>query len=108
MTHYHVGMRGIDGIVYINLDHRIDRKELIESEFERLRISSEKIHCRSAVYNQLNGTKGCLLSHIQSLTYAIEKGWEAVLILEDDIIFTQKLNVIENQLGNFFRGAKDQ
>ena len=38
-------MRGIDGIIYINLDHRTDRKALIEQELNRLRILlKDKMH----------------------------------------------------------------
>ncbi|QVL57341.1 MAG: glycosyltransferase family 25 protein [Simkaniaceae bacterium] len=101
-------MRGIDGMIYINLDHRTDRKKLMENELDRFGIPPEKIHRLSAVYNQLNGTKGCLLSHIKALTLAIENGWEKVLILEDDIIFSKKLDAIESQLESFFRDTDEQ
>lgn len=95
-------MRGIDGIIYINLDHRTDRKKLIESELHRIGVPNEKVHRFSAIYDRFNGTKGCLLSHIQALDLAIEKGWERVLILEDDVVFIKKQKEIENQLAYFF------
>ncbi|MCB1072767.1 MAG: glycosyltransferase family 25 protein [Chlamydiia bacterium] len=101
-------MRGVDGIIYINLDHRIDRKELMESELQQLGVPKEKIHRLSAVYDRFNGTKGCLLSHIQSLTLAMERGWEKVLILEDDVVFTKNLEFLENQLSYFFQAAKGE
>lgn len=95
-------MRGVDGIIYINLDHRTDRKNLIESELHRIGVPNEKVYRLSAIYDRFNGTRGCLLSHIQALNLAIDKGWEKVLILEDDVLFIKKLKDLEGQLAYFF------
>jgi|GEM_PF-813954 GR25 family glycosyltransferase involved in LPS biosynthesis len=95
-------MRGIDGIIYINLDHRTDRKALIEQELNRLRIPQEKIFRLGAVFDRLNGTKGCMLSHIKALELAQKMGWERTLILEDDAFFIEGRETIESALSTFY------
>lgn len=101
-------MRGIDGIIYINLDHRTDRKELMEQEFERLGIPQEKVHRQSGVFDRLNGAKGCMLSHIQALELAEKRGWETTLILEDDALFISDLASMESSLDTFYESVGDE
>lgn len=74
----------IDGPYYINLDHRNDRKILIEEEFKRLNITSfVRI---PAIYTPGDGATGCLASHIKALETAPES-CDAIWICEDDIEF---------------------
>ena len=74
----------IDGPYYINLDHRNDRKILIEEEFKRLNISSfVRI---PAIYTPGDGATGCLASHIKALETSPESS-DAIWICEDDIEF---------------------
>ncbi|MCB1114908.1 MAG: glycosyltransferase family 25 protein [Chlamydiia bacterium] len=98
-------MEAIDGIIYINLDHCTERKKEIEKEFSRLNIPPKKIHRLSGVYDQLNGTRGCLLSHMMALQLAIKKKWQSVLICEDDIFFTCDGKVLEQKLNEFISFA---
>lgn len=98
-------MRGIDGIIYINLDHRTDRKELIEREFDRLGIPQKKVHRQSGIFDRLNGAKGCMLSHIKALELAESKGWERTLILEDDALFISDLESMELSLDTFYESV---
>jgi len=44
-------MDQIDAILYINLEHRTDRREHLEAEFKRMGIPAEKIHRINAIKN---------------------------------------------------------
>lgn len=69
----------LDGVVYINLDKRTDRREHMEKMTKLL----PNVHRFSAIeYNP--GYIGASKSHIGALKLAIEKRWKNVLILEDD------------------------
>lgn len=69
----------LDGVIYINLDKRTDRREHMEQMTKLL----PNVHRFSAIeYDP--GYIGASKSHIGVLKLAIEKGWKNVLILEDD------------------------
>jgi len=71
----------IEKIVYINLEHRTDRKAEIEKELEI--IPAEKVLRFNAISDS-NRAFGCTKSHIAVIEMAIDKGWSSVLVLEDD------------------------
>ena len=71
----------VEKIVYINLEHRMDRKAELEKELEI--IPKEKVLRFNAIADS-NGSFGCTKSHIAVLELAIENGWSSVLVLEDD------------------------
>lgn len=100
-----MGEKGInlfDQIVYINLDHRKDRKKSILSELGRLGADRAKICRISAHYDPLNGTRGCVMSHIKALDLAKIKGWNHFLILEDDCLFTEDERKVDALIKLFF------
>ena len=71
-------------IRYINLDHRVDRRNSIESELRKLSISNYK---RFSAISNKNGALGCASSH-----YELVKAWdisqsEFLMIIEDDVVF---------------------
>lgn len=76
-------------IVYINLDHRTDRRAQIEAELDRVLGTprSTTIH-RFPAIRHLHGAVGCALSHLAVLRMAQSAQWDEVLILEDDVWFT--------------------
>jgi hypothetical protein len=74
----------IDKAVYINLDHREDRRQLMNKFKNEGHIPDEKFVRYSAVSNS-NGIIGCALSHIGVLKMAKKHEWKSVLILEDDL-----------------------
>jgi GR25 family glycosyltransferase involved in LPS biosynthesis len=80
-------MNTIDAIIYINLDHRKDREESILNELKLFDVPAEKIHRIAGIYNKECGHIGCGQAHINALNLAVEKGWDRVLILEDDFYF---------------------
>lgn len=68
---------------YINLDHRTDRRAEVEKEFEEKGLTVE----RFSATQYSPGAIGCNLSHIGVLTTARGRGYEAVMIFEDDFQF---------------------
>ena len=97
----------IDGVLYINLSHRTDRKEHIEKELNKLSPILSNIERIDAVKHR-NGGKGCGLSHIKALETAKKRNWKNVLIVEDDLIFKPQTNPVTylndtlNKLNNNF------
>lgn len=71
----------IEKVVYINLEHRTDRREQIEKELSI--IPSEKVLRFNAIKHN-NGGIGCVQSHIAVLEMAISEGWSNYLVVEDD------------------------
>jgi len=77
----------IDAVLYINLDHRADRKKHIEKELATMGVDPARIHRIPAIYESLCGHLGCALSHVKALELIQEKGWATTIILEDDFQF---------------------
>ncbi len=97
----------IDGIIYINLEHRTDRlrhiqTQLIESPVAKLLgIPRAKIHRLNAHYDKKNGPAGCAKSHTMALKLALEKKWTRVMVIEDDFIWNSDTNYVVNNLTKF-------
>jgi len=91
----------LGGTFYINLDRRTDRRAEIEEEISRMGISGERF---SAVDVPTNGIIGCMMSHLEVLTLAKERGYPSVLILEDDFTFI----VGKEELWNILDSANEE
>lgn len=78
----------IDKIIYINLATRNDRKTQLLDDLKRLNAPEDKILRFEAIKHNLSYI-GCALSHRNVLEICIENGWQRVMILEDDMQFTQ-------------------
>lgn len=76
----------LDKVVYINLQHRVDRRRRIEYQLSKYIPGHKIIRC-DAIYNKNNGHVGCSESHIKSLKMAIKNNWKNVLIVEDDAVW---------------------
>jgi glycosyl transferase family 25 len=74
----------IDKIVYINLDHRQDRRDIMKKFFTEGQIPEDKI-IRCPAIRTSKGYVGCLRSHTKALQMAKDNNWKNVLILEDDL-----------------------
>ncbi len=74
---------GIGGVFYINLDHRLDRKEQIEGELAAMGLPFE----RFPAIKKKPGILGCGQSHLAVLKEAQRRGYESVLMFEDDFKF---------------------
>jgi GR25 family glycosyltransferase involved in LPS biosynthesis len=90
------GINRLDAIIYINLENRSDRKELLMAELTKLNTDMSKVHKVSGVYMPKNGHKGCIQSHILALNMIKMNKWERVLILEDDAELDMDPEIINN------------
>jgi len=91
----------IEHVVYINLDHRTDRRKHVEEQLGRV-FSADKIQ-RFAAIKDSNGGKGCMKSHLAVLELAKENGWSNVLVVEDDFTwnnFDKGAPILERFLAN--------
>jgi glycosyl transferase, family 25 len=75
-------MELIEKVVYINLERRKDRLEQIKQELSIF--PPEKVHRFNAISHE-KGLIGCVKSHIAVLEMAISQNWKNVLIVEDDM-----------------------
>ena len=96
-------MQNINQILYINMDNRTDRLQIIEAEFERIGIKSNICTRFPACSYKGCPNSGCLLSHANALEMAYTMGYENVLILEDDFIFIEDINKINHDISEFFK-----
>jgi glycosyl transferase family 25 len=95
-------MDTIEKVVYINLAHRSDRKEQVEKELSIF--PPEKIVRFDAIKHDEGGI-GCSLSHAAVLELAIQNNWKNVLIVEDDLQWTnfeKASQLLENLVRNPF------
>lgn len=95
-------MDKINGVIYINLDNREDRKKLIMDEMAKMGIPPSKIHKVSGIYIPKNGHKGCVQSHILALNIAKMNNWDTALILEDDAELNVSVDDFNKKLNNIF------
>ena len=94
------GINQLDAIIYINLEDRNDRKELLMKELEKLKTDMSKVHKVSGVYMPKNGHKGCIQSHILALNMIKMNNWNRVLILEDDAELNMTPEIVNSLINN--------
>lgn len=93
-------MDDIIHVFYINLEHRTDRKRHVEDQL--LKIGLDGVAVRfPAILNEY-GAIGCTMSHLECLTMAAKNNWSHVMILEDDILFTDP-ELFKLQLNRFLK-----
>ncbi len=83
-----MSLNRFEQILYINLSHRTDRKERLLEELNKMGVDQSRVTRIDAHYDPLHGHRGCAISHHKAITHAIECGYQNVLILEDDFVFT--------------------
>jgi len=86
---------------YINLLSRPDRKIHVENQLKNIGVNAERFHA----IKMPNGALGCSLSHLKLIETAKANNFEHILIVEDDIFFTQP-NVFINQFNKFLSNHK--
>lgn len=89
----------IDKIFYINMEKRKDRRSEIELELNNFNLPFERFE---AIETNGFGILGCGKSHLAVLKLAKERGYENILILEDDFTFTVTKEFFEQSLTKFF------
>ena len=93
----------IDGIFYINLERRTDRRDLIEMDLNKVSIKAE----RFVGIPFEPGIVGCGKSHLSVMKLAKERGYKNVLILEDDFTFLTDRETLDKSLNTFFNDVGD-
>jgi len=91
----------LDRIFYINLEYRKDRKEEIETELQKYNLL-DKSERFVGFHVPEQGILGCSKSHLAVLKLAKERGYNHVLILEDDFEFLVSKEEFERNLTGFF------
>ncbi|OHV09521.1 hypothetical protein [Kushneria phosphatilytica] len=90
----------IDGVLCISLQERSDRRALIQQEFAGFDHEIEFVKVRR---DEQNPVRGCYLSHQRCAALALERGWQRVLILEDDATFLPPTPRQIQRLNRFLR-----
>jgi GR25 family glycosyltransferase involved in LPS biosynthesis len=89
----------IDGIFYINLDKRTDRRAEIEQELTNMDLPFERF---PAIETPGRGILGCGCSHLSVFKLAKERKYKNVLIFEDDFYFIVTKEQLYNSLNLLF------
>lgn len=89
----------IKHIFYINLEHRKDRKEHVETQLKSVGLTQFE---RFNAVKLSNGRVGCSMSHLQCLKLAKERNYDHLLICEDDTTFLNP-TLFKNQINTFFQ-----
>ena len=76
---------------YINLLSRPDRKQHVENQLKTIGINAERFNA----IKMSNGAVGCSMSHLKIIETAKANDWDHVLIVEDDILFTNPSLFVE-------------
>lgn len=92
----------IKHVLYINLEHRTDRKTHVLNELDKIGLVAERFN---AVKLE-NGAIGCSMSHLKCVQHAKKMGWEHLCIVEDDITFTNPKLFIR-QLNKFLKSQEN-
>ena len=87
---------------YINLDSRPDRKAHVERQMSNIGIPVS----RFKAIKLSNGALGCSMSHLKILEFAKINNLPHVLIVEDDILFTD-VSLFTTQFNKFLELHKD-
>ncbi|HZT15350.1 MAG TPA: glycosyltransferase family 25 protein [Gaiellaceae bacterium] len=78
------GLARLSGARVINLRSRPDRLETVKAELARIRL--DEVDVFEGIAHE-NGLLGCGLSHRACLEQMVERGWESMLVCEDDVQF---------------------
>lgn len=81
----------IQHVHYINLRSRPDRKQHVETQLASVGLPFERFNA----IQMSNGAIGCSMSHLKLLETAKANAWDHILIVEDDILFTNPTLFVE-------------
>src|SRR5690554_2401340 len=74
----------VDGVLCISLGEREDRRMLLREQCARIHLEVEFLLVKR---DSEDPQRGCFHSHQRCAELMLERGWQRVLILEDDILF---------------------
>lgn len=103
--------REVDAIYLINSKSRLDRWHSVLRELARAHAPFDRIVRIVAIEpgerTRVNGTIGCLQSHIAAIRKAQQAGHSHVLIMEDDFSFTSDVDAHLDDLATFISRRYD-
>ena len=85
-------------VVYINLDHREDRRTHVETQLKSIGIENA---VRFSAIKHDDGALGCSMSHLKCVENAKKNNDKYLMVCEDDIEFTDP-DLFTTQLNSFF------
>lgn len=95
-TKMHPLLKTFQKAIYINLDHRTDRKIHIGSELKKIGLDTERFTAleptEKLTFSSI-GHRGCVLSHRAIIQKALDEEIKNILIIEDDCCFTDDFNI---------------
>lgn len=105
-----------DNIFCINLEKRPDRKNTLEDQLQKSKMKVEWFRGydgdilkpfidKNIFVRRTGGYLGCLLSHLEVIKISYRRGYETVLILEDDISIHKNLH---EEFGKIINNIKNQ
>ena len=83
-----------DKIYYINLEKRNKRNDECLFELNKHGIIAERFNAIDSSELNISGQLGCLMSHLELIKKAKANNYNTILILEDDVIFSNNINDI--------------
>lgn len=92
-------MNRIDRIFLINLEKRLNE---FAQECEKMNIPQTSVECFEAIGHQENQDLRRTLSHLAVVKLAKEKGYQNVLIFEDNFKFDVNRGILDQRLAHFF------
>lgn len=92
-----------EGIIYVNLANKTERKQKLLENLKQLDIPDNMIHRIDANYNEHCGHLGCSKSHIKGINLAKQNNWKRFLVLEDDFRFKLSKDKIFNMLSDIYQ-----
>ena len=95
------GIADIKNIFYINLESRLDRRNSIETQLKNIGLTNFE---RFNAIKVMDGRVGCTMSHIKCLEMAKERGYNHLLICEDDTFFLDP-KLFKTQLTTFLKNG---
>ena len=93
----------IKNVFYINLNNRPDRKLHVELQLQNIGIYNSQ---RFDAIKMNNGAIGCSMSHLKLIENAKANNLDHILIVEDDILFTNP-HLFVTQFNKFLSNHKD-
>ena len=96
-------IKDINHVFFINLDTRPDRKSHVEIQLNNIGLNN---HQRFNAIKMQNGAIGCSMSHLKLIETAKSNKWDHILIVEDDILFTNP-TLFRLQLNKFLSNHKE-
>jgi hypothetical protein len=93
----------VDGLIFINLEDREDRRKVLMNELRRMKVPVNMIYRLVATPDERCGHLGCAKSHLEALAVAREKGWKRFIILEDDFRFNVNRQQFLYTLDRFYK-----